>query len=169
MIILGVDPGIAECGYGIIHVKGSKRKCLVCGVLRTYSTQTPTERLKEIYTGMINLIEEFSPDTAAIESLFFSKNTKTAMQVGQAKGVIMLALAHSHLDVFEYTPLQVKQGVCGYGSASKDQVQKMVQRILNLSKIPKPNDAADALAVSLCHSQSLQIKTKLHNECGGWK
>ncbi|ACB85370.1 crossover junction endodeoxyribonuclease RuvC [Natranaerobius thermophilus] len=161
MIIMGLDPGIAACGYGIIHAKGTKLECLACGVLRTYSDESATKRLESIYQGVSNLISEFSPNTVAVESLFFAKNSKTAMKVGQAKGVLMLAAAHNNLEIFEYTPLQVKQGVCGYGSASKEQVQKMVKQILSLDKIPKPDDAADALAVSLCHSQAYRLRTRL--------
>lgn len=161
MIIMGIDPGLATCGYGFIESKGNKQNCLASGILKTSTEQTSTERLDSIYRGINSLIKEFSPETVGVENLFFSRNTKTAFQVGQAKGVIMLACAHNGLEVYEYTPLQVKHGVCGDGSATKSQVKTMVSKILNLSSPPYYNDAADALAICLCHNQAYKMKQKM--------
>ncbi len=163
MIIMGVDPGIATCGYGFIEINGNRQRCLASGILKTSSQETPVNRLNLIYTGINKLIKEFNPQTVGIENLFFSKNTKTAFQVGQAKGVIMLACSHNELEVYEYTPLQVKLGVCGYGSATKTQVKSMVAKILQLEEIPSSNDAADALAVCLCHGQSHKMRLKTYS------
>ena len=158
LIILGVDPGIAVCGYGIIQAKGNRMQCINYGTIKTDSCEAAQTRLKMVYQGIHQLIVEYAPDTSAIESLFFCRNTKTAMQVGQAKGVIMLALAHQGVELFEYTPLQVKQGICGYGGADKQQVQSMVKRLLCLPEPPKPDDAADALGVAICHAQAHKLR-----------
>lgn len=152
MIIMGIDPGIAVCGYGIIKKEGNKERLLEYGCIRTDASQLTPDRLEKIYKGIQKIIKEYEPYNVAVEELFINKNTKTALMVGQARGVAILASAHAGVEVFEYTPLQVKQGICGYGKAKKSQVQDMVMRILNLKELPKPDDAADALAVALSHS-----------------
>jgi crossover junction endodeoxyribonuclease RuvC len=156
MIILGIDPGTATTGYGIIKKeKSSSLKCLDYGIIQTKTPLTDAERLKQINNGITKLINKYHPSIMAIESLYFFKNLKTAMPVSQAKGVILLAAAEKKLLIKEFTPPQVKNAVVGYGKAEKKQVQKMVKIILNLEKEPKPDDAADALAIAICYSYYL--------------
>ena len=154
MIILGVDPGTATTGYGIIEEKVGKIKLIDYGVIITEPKQPLETRLEIIYDQLSDIIVEYNPEEIAVEELFFSNNVKTAMAVGQARGVILLAAKKSGALVSEYTPNQVKNGICGYGGADKKQVQKMVQMILKLDEIPHPDDAADALAIAICHSSS---------------
>lgn len=158
MIILGIDPGLALIGYGVIEYKGNKYKAIDYGCVTTSSDATVPERLKIIYQELSNLIDKYNPDDIAMEELFFNKNVKTAIKVGQARGVEILAAINKGKDVYEYTPLQIKQSVAGYGRAEKRQVQEMVKLLLNLKEIPKPDDAADALAVAICHSSCLKFK-----------
>ena len=158
MIILGIDPGIAIVGYGVIECKGNRFKALDYGAITTEANIPFTERIRIIYDDMTTLIDKYNPTDLAIEELFFNKNVKTAIKVGQARGVEILAAVHKGLNIYEYTPLQVKQGVVGYGRAEKRQVQEMVKMLLNLKEIPKPDDAADALAVAICHSSCLNFK-----------
>jgi len=152
--ILGIDPGTAIIGFGIIDYKGSKLTPVKFGVIRTTPDLLPHRRLNLVYEGLTEIIEEYKPEIMVIEKLFFNKNTKTALAVGEARGVIMLAGAQTGLPVEEYTPLQVKMAVVGYGRAQKGQVQEMVRILLGLNKIPKPDDAADALAIGICHAHS---------------
>jgi len=154
MIILGIDPGIAIVGYGVVEYNGNSFKTLDYGAVLTDSKETTPDRLNKIYEGLGNLLDIYKPDAVAIEELFFNKNAKTAIAVGQARGVAILAAARRNLDIFEYTPLQVKQGVVGYGRAEKKQVQMMVKTFLNLKSVPKPDDVADALAVAICHAHT---------------
>jgi len=158
MIILGIDPGIAIVGYGIIECSGNSFKALEYGAIITEAGTPFPDRLKIIYEEMSCIIEEYNPEDLAIEELFFNKNVKTAIKVGQARGVEVLAAVNKGLGIYEYTPLQIKQGVVGYGRAEKAQVQEMVKMLLNLKAIPKPDDVADALAVALCHAYSLKFK-----------
>lgn len=158
MKILGIDPGIAIVGYSIIECKGNNYKALEYGCIKTDSKMEFPDRLKMVYDELLNIIDEYNPDDLAIEELFFNKNVKTAMMVGQARGVEILAGRNKGLEVFEYTPLQIKQAVVGYGRAEKQQVQEMVKILLNLNDIPRPDDAADALAVAICHGSSLKFK-----------
>ena len=151
MIVLGIDPGIAIVGYGIIEYNGNKFKAIDYGVITTKSDQPYPQRLKEIYLSMDSLIKKYKIDAVAIEELFFSKNVKTAIGVSHARGVLVLCSELNGCPTYEYTPLQVKQGICGYGRADKRQVQEMVKIILGLEKIPRPDDAADALAVAISH------------------
>ena len=155
IIILGIDPGTVITGYGLLEHSGNKFKLLEYGTIRSMKGNDVAVRLNEIYTGVINLIEKFKPDHMAIEGLFFNKNVKTALEVGQARGVLMLAAYQKGVQVHEYTPLQVKQAVVGYGRAEKKQVQFMVKAILNILEIPRPDDAADALALAICHGHSV--------------
>lgn len=154
MIILGIDPGFAIVGYGIIEKLGSSTKVIDYGVLTTKKETPFPTRLKQIDEGINLLLDKYKPDALAIEELFFNQNTTTAINVAQARGVCLLACAKRMDKLFEYTPLQIKQALTGNGRAEKQQVQYMVKAILNLKAVPKPDDAADALAVALCHSQT---------------
>ncbi|MDO5649281.1 MAG: crossover junction endodeoxyribonuclease RuvC [Gallicola sp.] len=158
MRILGIDPGIAIVGYGIVDIKGNSISMVEYGCITTSSKSNLPDRLFFIMNEMTDIINEFKPDEMAIEELFFNKNTKTAITVAQARGVEILAARQAGLEIYEYTPLQIKQGVVGYGRAEKQQVQEMVKILLNLSERPKPDDAADALAVGICHSLSHRFK-----------
>lgn len=158
MIIFGIDPGIAIVGYGVIEYKGNSFKTIDHGVITTQAKYTFPERLKMVYDELTVLLDKYNPDSVAIEELFFNKNVKTAITVGQARGVQVLAAINKGADIYEYTPLQVKQGVVGYGRAEKKQVQEMVKVILGLKNIPKPDDAADALAVAICHAHSGNLR-----------
>ncbi len=158
MIILGIDPGLAILGYGIVHYEGNRFKAIDYGAITTPSTMPTPLRLKTIYEELNKIIIEYNPDVVAIEELFFNTNVKTALLVGHARGVAVLSAANNNKEIFEYTPLQVKQGVVGYGRADKGQVQQMVKTLLNLSKIPKPDDVADALAVAICHAHTGNFK-----------
>lgn len=151
MIIMGIDPGIAITGYGIIEYDGNQLKPIDYGYIQTLSYEVSSIRLKAIYEGISGLIKTFQPNVFVIEELFFNKNIRTALTVGQARGVAILAAGMSEIAVYEYTPLQVKQSVIGYGRAKKEQVQFMVKELLNLKEIPKPDDVADALAIAICH------------------
>ena len=158
MIILGVDPGIATVGYGVVELVGNKYRVIDYGAILTPSDQLFPDRLRSVYDQLNDVIIKHRPDDLAIEELFFNKNVKTAIKVGHARGVEILAAVNHDLEVYEYTPLQVKQAVVGYGRAEKRQVQEMVKILLNLEKIPKPDDVADALAVAICHGSSLKFK-----------
>jgi len=154
MRILGIDPGYAIMGYGIVDKEGNKYKFISCGVLTTESNQEMPDRLKSIYSGLMELIMEYEPDVAAVEELFFNTNAKTAIHVGEARGAAILACANSGMRIYEYTPLQIKQALTGYGRADKNQIQQVIKSILNLKEIPKPDDAADAVAAAVCHGNS---------------
>jgi len=149
-IILGVDPGIADTGYGLIKDEGGKLTCLGYGSIKTKAGEDLTSRLLLLNRELDIIIKKYKPDLAAIEQLFFNKNVRTALIVGQARGVALLTLKQNNLPVLDFTPAQVKQAVSAYGQAPKKQVQKMVKLILNLSALPQPDDAADALAAAIC-------------------
>lgn len=149
--ILGIDPGLATIGYALVDKETNHFDVLEYGIIKTSADKDDIERLKIIHHNIEELIKEFRPEEMAVEELFFNKNVKTAIAVGQARGVILLAGAQAGIKVAEYTPLQIKQAVVGYGRADKRQVQQMVKSLLNLAELPKPDDAADALAVSICH------------------
>jgi len=161
MVILGIDPGIGIVGYGIIEYRGNKFHVIHYGAITTAASLSLAERLKEIYEQVTELIHIYKPDAIAVEELFFNTNVKTAINVGHGRGVVILAAANAGLEVNEYTPLQVKQAVVGYGRADKQQVQQMVRVILGLSAIPKPDDVADALAVAICHAHSANMNNRL--------
>lgn len=163
MIILGIDPGIAIVGYGIIEYKNNKFRVIDYGAITTPSTMDTTKRLERIYKGIDILIKNYNIDEVGVEELFFNKNVKTAITVAQARGVILLACSHNDKPIYEYTPLQVKQGVVGYGRAQKAQVQQMVTSMLNLKEIPKPDDVADALAVAISHAHANKLEKTLKN------
>jgi len=153
MIILGIDPGTATTGFGAVKKEKDKLECLDYGIIQTSKNDSQQERLNTLYNQITKLITKHKPDVLAVEKLFFFKNLKTAMPVAEARGVILLAGAKKKISIKEITPLQVKMGICGYGRADKKQVQEMVKIILNLEKIPKPDDAADALGIAICCSR----------------
>jgi crossover junction endodeoxyribonuclease RuvC len=154
MRILGIDPGYAIVGTGIVDYVGNKFKTIDYRAVTTEANVPFEIRLKKIYDDISEIIDLYKPDFVSIEELFFNNNAKTAIAVGQARGVIILAAVNKGVPIFEYTPLQVKQSVVGYGRAEKKQVQEMTRVMLNLEKIPKPDDAADALAMAICHCHS---------------
>lgn len=154
MIILGIDPGTAITGYGVLSQDGNYLRRIAFGAIRTKADQPIASRLLQIYQQLQQLIQEYHPEAVAVEELFFNKNVRTALAVGQARGVVLLAAAAANVTIAEYTPLQVKQAVVGYGRAEKIQVQEMVRVLLCLPEIPKPDDAADALAIAICHAHS---------------
>lgn len=160
MIILGIDPGTATTGFGVIdYSKKSKTpfRCLAYGTIETSPKQDAGERLERLNFDLNEIIKKYKPELAAVESLFFFKNLKTAMPVSQARGVIIFTLSKKKVPIIEFTPQQAKNTVTGYGKATKTQVQKMIKNLLNLEKIPKPDDAADALAIALCCANSIKF------------
>jgi crossover junction endodeoxyribonuclease RuvC len=170
MITFGIDPGTATTGYGVIREElDGSLTVLAYGVIQTKSNLSQAERLVLLYKRTKELVVLHRPDMGAVEKLFFERNVRTALSVGQARGVILLALAESNLQIGEYTPLEVKQAVAGYGAADKNQVQQMVKTILGLDMIPHPDDAADALAVAICHIHSAKVHnlTIDNNDSGG--
>jgi crossover junction endodeoxyribonuclease RuvC len=152
MIILGVDPGTATMGYGILEKSGNRFRALAYGALETPKTIPAHERLLALYRGLRGLCETYQPDALVTEQLLFQTNRRTAIAVARAAGIALLVAAEQGIEWREYTPLQVKQAVTGYGGADKKQVQTMVQRLLGLESVPKPDDAADALAIAICHA-----------------
>ena len=151
MKVLGIDPGTGRTGWAIVEKDGGKEKLLECGCLETKAHTPLPDRLKKIYQKVSDLIKKHEPSEAAIEKIFFSKNVRTAMSVGHARGVVLLACRLADIEIFSYGPSQIKSSVTGYGNAPKKQVQEMVKSILNLKEVPKPDDAADAVAVALTH------------------
>lgn len=154
MRIIGIDPGYAIVGYGVIDYIGNKFKIVEYGAITTESNQNMNERFKSIHDDLNTIIERTKPEFLAIEELFFNSNQKTAINVAQARGVLLLSALNHGISVHEYTSLQVKQAVVGYGRAEKKQVQLLVKSILGLEKVPKPDDTADALAIAVCHAHS---------------
>lgn len=150
-VVLGIDPGTAIVGYAIVAARGSELSMIACDVITTPASMLLPLRLQQIYTRLSEIIALYQPQEAAMEELFFAKNARTALTVGHGRGVAMLALANGGLSVAEYTPMQVKQAVSGYGGAKKEQVGEMVRILLRLQTIPRPDDAADAAAVAICH------------------
>lgn len=157
MIILGIDPGYATMGYGVIEAAKGNYRVLDYGVVLTSKDESMPDRLIKLEKGILALTEKYKPEEIAIEELFFNKNVKTALTVAQARGVILLTCKKNCANMYEYTPLQIKQGLTGYGRAEKHQIQQMVKMLLNLKDVPKPDDAADALAVALCHAHTNKI------------
>ncbi len=151
MVILGIDPGIATTGYGVCKKEKDRFEYLDCGVIETAKGQPVEDRIRHVHDSVVTLIERYSPDALAIEELFFANNQKTVINVAQARGVILLAAQERGIPIFEYTPLQVKQSVVGYGRAEKHQVMEMVRILFRLPGVPRPDDAADALAIALTH------------------
>lgn len=161
MIIIGIDPGYAIVGIGVIEYVGNKFRTLEYNAITTPAGMPTVERLKKIYQEMDMYLEKYKPDAVAIEELFFNSNQKTAINVAQARGVLLVAVANRNVPICEYTPLQVKQSVTGYGRADKKQIQQMVKMMLGLNAIPKPDDAADALAIAICHAHSNKMNKLL--------
>lgn len=151
---MGIDPGIAILGYGLVEYKGNSFKTIDYGAITTEAGTPMSLRLSIIHTQLVELLEKYKPEAFAIEELFFNKNIKTALTVAHARGVAVVAAANMKIPIFEYTPLQVKQAISGYGRAEKKQMQQMVKILLNLQETPKPDDVADALAVAICHGNS---------------
>lgn len=158
-VTLGIDPGTAIVGYAVVAARGSELSMVACDVITTPAGMPLPERLQHIYHRLSEIISTYHPNEAAMEELFFAKNARTALSVGQARGVAMLALANGGLAVAEYTPKQVKQAVTGYGGAKKEQVGEMVRILLRLKAIPRPDDAADAAAVAICHLHTASYLT----------
>jgi crossover junction endodeoxyribonuclease RuvC len=159
LIILGVDPGSIATGYGLIKSNDQKNVLIDCGVIRTDSKRSLPEKLKQIFEGLSQIIIQKHPDELAIEETFYSKNVKSALVMGQARGVAILAAALAKISVWEYSPKEVKCSIVGQGNASKLQVQYMVKNLLGLKDLPQSQDAADALAVALCHAQKLKCRS----------
>ncbi|MCJ7535321.1 MAG: crossover junction endodeoxyribonuclease RuvC [Anaerolineales bacterium] len=159
MLAIGIDPGTAITGYGLVSEEDDgSLKVVDYGVILTSADDAMPDRLVQLYQQLKNIIELHSPQSGAVEKLFFARNVRTALTVGQARGVALLALAESEVSIAEYSPNEIKQAVVGYGGADKNQVQKMVQAILELDQIPHPDDAADALAVAICHLHSARMR-----------
>ena len=154
MVILGIDPGVAIVGYGVVECVSGNFRCLEYGCITTPAHTLLEDRLSEIYQGMQELISRHRPDCMSVEELFFNTNQKTAVDVAQARGVILLAANQARLPIYEYTPLQVKSAVVGYGRAEKQQVMYMVRQYLHMKETPKPDDAADAIAIAICHGNT---------------
>ncbi len=161
MIILGIDPGTARCGYGLIKEDGNSLRLVECGLIETPPGTSDADRLTAIYNRLSELLTHFKPEAIAVEQLFYGNNSRTAMAVGQARGVILLAAALSGLETAEYTPVQVKQAVSGYGAADKQQVKAMVITLLNLKELKGHDDISDALAVAICHAFSRKMTGKI--------
>lgn len=167
MIILGIDPGIAIVGVGVVEYTSNKFRVLYYDAVTTRAHTPLEERIVSVYEGVGTLMDTFQPDALSMEELFFNNNAKTAFAVGQARGVILLAAAKRHIPIFSYTPLQVKQAITGYGRADKKQVQQMVKSFLNLRAVPKPDDVADALAMAVCHAHSYGYNALLNKYTEG--
>ena len=154
MRILGIDPGIATVGFGVVEAERNRFRLLQCGVITTPAHTSLSSRLEQLYQDMKQLLEAYRPDAVSVEELFFNTNITTGIAVAHGRGVILLACQQAGVKIFEYTPLQVKQSVVGYGRAEKKQVMDMVRRLCALKAAPKPDDAADAVALALCHARS---------------
>ncbi len=158
MRVIGIDPGTAITGWGVVEGDSHRLQMMASGVITTPAGMPLPQRLQIIYRELAAVVAEWQPETSAIEELFFSKNAKTALAVGHGRGAAMLALANANLPIFEYKPLEVKQAITGHGGADKKQMQQMVKLLLNLDDIPRPDDAADALAVAICHLHSARLR-----------
>jgi len=154
MVILGIDPGSHVTGYGLIRANGSKIEALDYGCIKAESTDLPSRRYSQIYNGLNKIFDNFRPDVAAVESLFFSRNVKSAIKLGESRGVVLLSMGKRGIPIHEYAPRRVKQAVVGYGAAQKRQVQIMVVKLLGLKEVPQPEDVTDALAIAICHLHS---------------
>jgi crossover junction endodeoxyribonuclease RuvC len=164
MRVIGVDPGSIKSGYGIIDQREADLIVLEYGVIRTRSDMPLAQRLLQISERLRELITQFRPQVLALEDLFFAKNVKSALKLGHARGVILLTAAQAGVEIVEYTPLEVKQSVVGYGRADKAQVQQMVKVLLHLKEIPTPDDAADALAIAICHHHSAKMREQIEKQ-----
>ncbi|MCS5694495.1 crossover junction endodeoxyribonuclease RuvC [Desulfofundulus thermocisternus] len=167
MRVIGIDPGTAITGYGIIDLEGNRLSVVAYDCITTQPTMPMPFRLQHLYRQLEMVLRQYRPRQFAVEELFFHKNVRTALAVGQARGVAILAAVNAGLAVAEYTPLQVKQAVVGYGRAAKEQVQYMVRALLGLPEVPRPDDVADALAVAICHAHYLQSAARIREETRG--
>jgi len=163
VLVLGIDPGTAITGFGLVREEEEGLALVAYGVITTAANQPLPERLQLIYQGLAQVTRQHQPQQAAVEELFFSRNARTALSVGHARGVALLALADAGLPIYEYKPLEVKQAITGYGGADKGQVQEMVRLLLNLDHVPQPDDAADAVAVAVCHIHSARMKALIED------
>ncbi|MGE5672339.1 MAG: crossover junction endodeoxyribonuclease RuvC [Mycobacterium leprae] len=161
MRVLGIDPGTAIMGYGVVDGAGSRERAVAYGALETPAGMLPEVRLQKLYRGVVDLMLEYKPEVVAVEELFFGRNVTTAIHVGQARGVVLLAAADNGVPIREFTPMQVKMAVTGYGRADKPQVQAMVKALLGLPEVPKPDDVADALAVAIAACAGSTLSTRL--------
>jgi crossover junction endodeoxyribonuclease RuvC len=166
MKVLGIDPGTAIMGWGVLEEANRTLQAVAYGVLRTPPDGAPGQRLLLLHQGLTDLISAYQPDAAAIEELFFSRNVSTALAVGQARGVVLMTLAQAGVPIYEYKPLSVKQAVAGYGGADKRQMQEMVRITLELEAIPRPDDAADALAIAICHAYTAPMLQRIAEVSG---
>lgn len=162
--ILGLDPGYGRCGWGLVQAAGQQLHCLASGVIETTGQSPFPARLLRLQTEVQALIKTHTPAETAIEQLYFAKNVKTGIDVGQARGVLLVTCAQAGLDIFEYKPVEIKLAVAGYGAAPKEQVQRMVRLLLKLEQVPKLDDAADALAAAICHAHSRALKKRLQSQ-----
>lgn len=161
MRVLGVDPGSIKSGYGLVEQQGTQLVAVEYGVIRTTPKTPLAQRLLEISARLTEIIGQLAPDVIAVEDVFFAHNVKSALKLGQSRGAILLTAAQAQLSIAEYTPLEVKQSVVGYGRADKAQVQQMVKVLLHLKNIPRPDDAADALAIAICHHHSAKMQAQI--------
>ena len=164
MLVLGIDPGTALCGYGIVRSEQDEMSLVTYGAVSTPANSPLPERLLKIHAELKALIRKHRPEAVAVEKLFYGKNARTALSVGHARGVAMLAAAEANLPIFEYTPNEVKQALVGYGGADTSQMQQMVRTLLHLDHIPKPDDAADAVAIAMCHLNSAHLKELIEQQ-----
>lgn len=161
MRVFGIDPGSLITGYGVVEGEGNRLRALAWGTVRTSSKHALSERLKRIYDGLAEPLQTWQPDAVSVEQVFFSDNPKTALTLGHARGVAMLAVAHANVELVEYSALEIKMAVVGYGRAAKSQVEQMVSHLLNLNAAPQPTDAADALAAAICHMHTHSFRRRL--------
>jgi crossover junction endodeoxyribonuclease RuvC len=164
-LVLGIDPGTAITGYGIVRFDGETLEPVTYGVITTPAASPLPLRLQHLYRELQTVIHTYRPTESSVEELFFARNVRTALSVGHARGVILLALADAGLPTYGYTPLQVKKAITGYGRATKEQIQQMVRLLLSLETVPQPDDAADALAVAICHAHSSSSAVQLSGRC----
>jgi crossover junction endodeoxyribonuclease RuvC len=162
-VILGIDPGLASTGYGVIRCSGSRFRCLVHGTVRTSPRDGMGERLVQIHQGIMDIIKTYEPEEAGIETVYFSKNSRSAIPVAQARGVVLYTLASQGVPFAEYTPLELKQAVVGTGRAEKIQVQRLIKMIFNLDELPRPDHASDALAAAFCHANFSGFRSHLRD------
>jgi crossover junction endodeoxyribonuclease RuvC len=161
MRVFGIDPGSLVTGYGVVEERGNRLQALAWGTVRTSSKHVLSERLKRIYDGLVEPLQTWQPDAVSVEQVFFADNPKTALTLGHARGVALLAVAHADVQLVEYSALEIKMAVVGYGRAAKPQVQQMVRHLLNLHAAPQPVDAADALAAAICHMHTHSFRRRL--------
>lgn len=164
MLVLGIDPGTALCGYGFVRAQNDEFTLAAYGVVSTPANSPLPSRLNQIFDALSSLVAQHRPDAAAVEKLFFAKNARTALTVGHARGVALLVAARANLPVYEYTPNEIKQAIVGYGGADKHQMQQMVRVLLRLDFVPEPDDAADAIAIAICHLQTAHLREMIESQ-----